>query len=238
MKKKILITIAVIAVIAVLGITVFMLTGRGNSQENANQNHEEESLGATEEVREAEEEVSETEEVVGGTDNNDNYFVKIKGEEFKVGDKISDLSKVGLKQDPDVLTETLPGNKYMIGAGTIYDENDEDVCDITPYNPTDEDITLEDAVIGGFEVGESDYTRISEEILALDVEVVGGIKLGSSYEDMVAVFGETDDMYESEALGYKVYTYESEEVYRSYEFTVDKDGKVSKIKWQNLVFDE
>lgn len=224
MKKKVLMIITIIAIIAVLGIAVFMLTTRGDNKDNANPNNNGENVVATEEVK--------------AIDNNDNYFIKIKGEEFKVGDKISDISKVGLKQDPDVLNETVPKNKYMIGAGTIYDSNDEDVCDITPYNPTDSDITIADAVIGGFEVGSFEYDSISEEALALDVEVAGGIKLGSSYEDIVKVFGETDKIYKSESLAYTQYTYESEEVYRSYKFAVDKDGKVSRIEWQNLVFDE
>ena len=107
---------------------------------------------------------------------------------------------------------------------------------MTPYNDTTEEITIKDSSIGGMEVGEYEYDKISEEVLALDIEVAGGIKLGSSLEDLEAAFGKTDNTYYAESLGYTTYTYRSKEVYRSYEFTVGKDGKVAKIRWQNLVY--
>ena len=73
-------------------------------------------------------------------------------------------------------------------------------------------------------------------IKCLDIAVVGGIKLGSSYEEVESVFGTTDTTYTSDSLGYTVYTYKSDKVYRSYEITVDKNDKVSRIKWQNLEY--
>lgn len=220
MKKKILI----IWLIAILGVTLFSLTGCGNNKDNSNQKNDEGNSVATEDVN-----------VI---DNNDNYYVKIKGQKFNAGDKISDVSKVGLEQDSRVLSEKVAKNTYMIGAGRIYDSNKKIVCNLTPYNSTDSEITVADSVIGGVEVGDYQYDKISEEVLALDIEIVGGIKLGSSYDDVKKVFGETDKVYESETLGYKTYTYKSKEIYRSYEFTIDKDGKVSKIRWQNLVFNK
>ncbi len=220
MKKKILI----IWLIAILGVTLFSLTGCGNNKDNSNQKNDEGNSVATEDVN-----------VI---DNNDNYYVKIKGQKFNAGDKISDVSKVGLEQDSRVLSEKVAKNTYMIGAGRIYDSNKKIVCNLTPYNSTDSEITVADAVIGGVEVGDYQYDKISDEVLALDIEIVGGIKLGSSYDDVKKVFGETDKVYEAEKLGYKTYTYKSKEIYRSYEFTIDKDGKVSKIRWQNLVFNK
>lgn len=220
MKKK----ISIIGLVLILGVILFVLTGCGNDKDNLNQNVDEENLVANEKVN--------------AIDNNDNYYVIIKGTKFSAGDKISDVSKVGLKQDSKVLDEKVPKNTYMIGAGRIYDSNNKNVCNLTSYNPTDSEITVADSVIGGLEVGEYQYDKISDEILALDVEVAGGIKLGSSYEDVVKVFGETDNIYEAESLGYKKYTYKSEEIYRSYAFTIDKDGKVSEIHWQNLVFND
>lgn len=220
MKKKIL----SVLLIAILGVTLLGLTGCGNEKETSDKKDDKENSVA--------------EEKVNAIDNNDNYYLTIKGKKFKAGDKISDISKVELKQDSRALEEKVSKNTYMIGAGRIYNSNNKIVCNITPYNSTDSTITVADAVIGGIEVGDYQYDKISEEVLALDVEVAGGIKLGSSYEDVVKVFGETDNTYESESLGYKKYTYKSKEVYRSYEFTIDKDGKVSKIYWQNLVFND
>lgn len=220
MKKKIL----VIWLIAILVVTLFVLTGCGNNKDNSSKNDDGENSVATEKVN--------------AIDNNDNYYVKIKGEKFNVGDKISNISKVGLEQDSRVLSEKVAKNTYMIGAGRIYNSNKKIVCNLTPYNSTGSEITVADAVIGGLEVGDYQYDKISDEVLALDIEVAGGIKLGSSYDDVKKIFGETEEVYEAEKLGYKKYTYKSKEIYRSYEFTIDKDGKVSKIGWQNLVFNK
>ena len=49
------------------------------------------------------------------------------------------------------------------------------------------------------------------------------------------IFGEPDSEYNAEKLGYTEYTYKSEEIYRNYKFTIDKDGKLSQVNWQNLV---
>lgn len=168
--------------------------------------------------------------------DNASYYVKVNGKKFTAGDKIADISKVGLKQDSRVLDKKISKNTYLIGGGTIYNSNDKSVFTMTPFNATDSEITVKDAVFGAFEAGSYEYGKIDEATTALNIEVVGGIKFGSSYEDMVKVFGETDQVYEATSLGYKTYTYKSSEVYRSYEFTIDKDGKICKIHWQNLVF--
>ncbi len=208
--------------IAVLALMLIVLTGCGNQKDVSSK-------------EENEEEVVEKEEVSAINDNN-NYFIIIDGEKFNAGDKISDVSKVGLKQSSKVLDQEVSKNTYMIGAGSIYNSDDKIVCNITPFNPTDDKITVADAVIGGIDIGEYQYDKIPQEVLDLNIEVCGGIKLGSSYDDVKEVFGETEDTYTAEELGYTKYTYESEEIYRSYEFTVDKDGKVSEIQWRNLVF--
>ena len=213
MKKKIL-TILLIGVLAVT------LTGCGKKvviQNNPIQNN------------------TKTEKVDAINDNS-SYFIKIKGKKFSAGDKISSVSKVGLKQDSRYLDQKVNKNTYLIGGGTIYNSSDKRVMSMTPFNTTSEAITVKDAVIGGLEVGEYEYDKISAEVLELNVEVVGGIKLGSTLKDIEKVFGKTTDTYYADSLGYTTYTYKSSEVYRSYEFTIGKDGKVSKIRWQNLVF--
>ena len=168
--------------------------------------------------------------------DNSSYFVKIKGKKFTAGDKISTISKVDLKQDSKMLDKEVNKNTYLIGAGSIYNSDDKRVMSLTVFNASKEKITVKDAVIGGFEAGDYKYSNISDDVLSLKLEVAGGIKLGSTLKDVEKVFGTTDDVYESTSLGYKTYTYKSKEVYRSYQFTIDEDGKVSKIYWQNLVF--
>ena len=224
MKKKIF----NVGVIMLIATVLFGLTGCGISKENKEDPSD----------KKENKEETVTSNNVSVIDDNKNYFITIKGEKFNVGDKIADVSKVGLKLSSKVLEEKISKNTYMIGAGYIYNENDKEVCNMTPYNPTGDTVTVADSVIGAVEVGDYQYDEISQDILDLDIEVCGGIKLGSSYDDVKKIFGETDDVYESESLGYKKYSYKSEEVYRYYEFTVDKDGKVSKIYWKNLVYND
>lgn len=221
-NKNLIIGVIAVLIVALLIVSIILIKNKDNSNVDDNKKDEVAS------------------EKINVIDNNDSYFVSIKGKKFKAGDKISEISKVDLKQSPDVLDEKISKNTYMIGAGSIYNANNKIVCNITPYNPTNSTITVEDAVIGGFEVGEYEYNKISDDILALEVEICGGIKLGSSYEDVKKVFGETEEqnIYKSEQLGYTKYTYRSEETYRSYEFTIDKEGKLSEIRWQNLVFNK
>ena len=205
MKTKILSAILV----ALLGISMFVLTGCGAKVADAETPVE-----------------TKQEEKVEKIDDNSNYFVKVKGETFKVGDKIADLSKMGITPNEKVLDEKVKANTYVIGAGALYNENNKKLFNLTPFNASTEEITVKDAVIGGLEVGDVEYSKIPQEVMDLNIEVVGGIKLGASLDDIKAVLGEDYSEYKSESLGYTKYTYKSKEVYRSYEFTIDKEGKL------------
>ena len=216
MKTKILSAILVV----LLGVSMFVLTGcvKVNNAETPVETKQEEK--------------------VEKIDDNSSYFVKVKGQTFKAGDKIADLTKVGIKQNEKSKEEKVKKNTYVIGAGTMYNENDKRVFSMTPYNATDAEITVKDAVIGGFEAGEVEYAKIPQEVLDLNIEVVGGIKFGDSLETVKAVLGEESSQYHADSLGYTSYTFKSKQVYRSYDITIDKEGKVSKIGWQNLVFNK
>lgn len=224
MKKKILI---IVELIAILGVTLFALTGCENNKEVSEQNDN----GKTSEK---------TEEVYSIRDN-DIYYVTINGKKFKAGEKISSVSKVDLKQKDKNLEEEIPTNRYLM-AQSVINSDEEEVCKFVPLNSTDSKITVKDAVIGGFEVGDNNYEKLSEATLALNIEVVGGLKLGSSYEDMVKVLGEENFKTEIEAdeqfkmPAYTVYKYSSG--YKGYDFTIDDSGKISEIKWRDYNYDE
>ena len=225
-NKNTIIGIIVAIIVAAVVACVIIFTNNNNTTTTGSNGNQENGNSTASENKD-----------VDAIDNNDNYYISIKGKKFKVGDKISDLKEVGLKQQDRVLSEKVKKNTYVIGAGSIVNEAGKRVCSITPYNPTDDTITVADAVIGGCEVGEYEYSKIDKDVLDLDIEV-GGIKLGSTLEDVKKVFGETDNTYTADSLGYTKYTYKSKEVYRSYEFTIDKDGKVSEIYWQNLAYND
>ena len=218
MKKKLL-------TILVIGGLVVGLTGCGNNKDNVNQNANGENVDAKEEVK--------------SIRDNSIYFVSIDGTKFKAGDKISDVSKVNLKQKDKDLEEKIPKNRYLLSKAVVNSDNKE-ICKFVPLNSTESTITVKDAVIGGFEVGSYTMDKVSEETLALNIEVVGGIKLGSSYEDIVKVLGEEDYKSEHEATNllpaYTTYKYSMG--YKGYEFIIDDSGKVSQIKWNNYDYDE
>ena len=172
MKKKIL---SIVLLLTILGGTLFGLTGCVNNKNTSKQNDNGENSSETEKGY--------------SIDDNDSYYVIINGTKFVAGDKISSVSKVNLKQKDKDLDESIPKNRYLL-AKSVINSDDKEVCKFVPLNSTDSTITYADAVIGGFEVGENNYSKISEETLALNIEVAGGIKLGSSYEDIVKVFGD------------------------------------------------
>ena len=221
MKKKIL----SLGLIIMMMVSLFTLTGCG-SENNTDNKKEEEQKSAEETF---------------SIDNNDCYFVKINGTKFKAGDKISSASSVGLKQKEKNLDTTIPKNRYLL-AQSVVNSDEEEICKFVPLNATDDKITVADAVIGGFEVGTYNYNKISEETLAYDIEIFGGIKLGSSYEDMQKVFGEPDFKHEAEAneqLKMEAYTtYKYSKGYKAFEFIVDDSGKISQIEWNNYDYDE
>ena len=228
MKNKNVIIGIVVAIIVAAVVACIFIFSNNNNTTTTSSNENQENGNST---------VSENKDV-DAIDNNDNYYVSINGKKFKVGDKISDLKEVGLKQQDRVLSEKVSKHTYVIGAGSIENEDGKRIISVTPFNPTDDTITVADAVIGGCDVGEFLYSRIPEEVLDLDIEV-GGIKLGDSLEDVEKVFGKTENVSKSENLGYTKYTYKSSEIYRSYEITIDdKEGKVCQIYWKNLAYND
>lgn len=220
-------------------VSVFALTGCVNPLKNATKPIQDQAANQVKESKTTKKSsgtIDATTKKKADLNLDEDYFFIAKGKKFKAGDKISNLNSIGLKQDSRVEDQKVGKNTYLIGGGTIYNSNDKRVINVTPYNSSSEEITAKDAEIGGFEVGSYDYDSIEQEALDLNISVVGGIKLGSSYQDVKSVFGETDNTYFAESLGYTVYTYKSDKVYRSYEITVDKNDKVCKIKWQNLEY--
>ena len=122
----------------------------------------------------------------------------------------------------------------MIGAGYIQNSDKKTVFYVTPYNTESSATKILDTHIGGFDLDES---KVKYESKLADVEVAGGIKLGSTLDDVKKVFGETTEIYEG--TNYNQYTYKSEEIYRSYVFKFSKEeGKVIGITWKNLVYND
>lgn len=223
MKKGI---IALVSIIGVIVIAVFFLVVFKEKKEEGKPN----DTGNSENIS--------SDKTVSIRDN-DIYFVKINGTKFKAGDKVSNVSKIGLKQKEKDLKQTIPSNRYLMATSIVNDSNKE-IFKVVPLNSTEQTITYADSVIGGIELGDYNYNKISQDTLSYDLEFVGGIKLGSSYEDVLKVFGEPDFKYEREAKellpAYTSISYSSG--YKGFEFIIDDSGKVSQIEWKNYDYDE
>ena len=222
--------------ILVVFVSVFALTGCVNPLKKVSNGVENVPITEPQEKTTNSNTISATTKKHADVNLDEDYFFMVKGKKYKAGDKVSNLASVNLKQDSKVVDQKINKNTYLIGGGNIYNSDDKRVFTVTPFNSSSEEITAKYAEIGGFEAGSYSYDSIAKETLDLDISVVGGITFGSTYEEVSSVFGTTDNTYYAESLGYTVYTYKSDKIYRSYEITVDKNNKVSKIKWQNLEY--
>lgn len=170
-----------------------------------------------------------------------NYYITFNGTKLKVGDKISDILKTGYTIKDKDLEETVPSNRYLLGKSVIGKDN-KTLFKVTPLNISSSTVSVKDAVVGRIEVGTYDYNLLPEELLNMNIEVYGGIKLGSTYDDMVRVFGTDYFEYNSNPDGladkitYKSYKYSRG--YKGFEFKIDKNGKISEIDWNNYDYNE
>ena len=216
--------ISILGIVAILAVSLFGFTGCGSKDEN-NDKKEEKNSTSTEEKKESKDPIN----------DNDSYYFIYDGKKFKAGDKISEIvNETGLALREKEKDEEVPANKYMIGAGYIQNSDKKTVFYVTPYNTESSAAKILDTHIGGFDLDES---NVKYESKLADVEVAGGIKLGSTLDDVKKVFGETTEIYEG--TNYNQYTYKSEEIYRSYVFKFSKEeGKVIGITWKNLVYND
>ncbi len=216
--------ISILGIVAILAVSLFGFTGCGSKDEN-NDKKEEKNSTSTEEKKESKDPIN----------DNDSYYFIYDGKKFKAGDKISEIvNETGLALREKEKDEEVPANKYMIGAGYIQNSDKKTVFYVTPYNTESSATKILDTHIGGFDLDES---NVKYESKLADVEVAGGIKLGSTLDDVKKVFGETTEIYEG--TNYNQYTYKSEEIYRSYVFKFSKEeGKVIGITWKNLVYND
>lgn len=94
---------------------------------------------------------------------------------------------------------------------------------ITVYNPTDAAISRSESVIGGFKLRDESAT---DEVVR-ETEVYGGIRLGSSREDVEIAFGEPTSTMDD------LYVYRSSDPDKYYKFTFDENWEVIRIEWKN-----
>lgn len=166
-------------------------------------------------------------------ENSDSYYFVVKGVKYKAGDKISKLTDNGFKQSKTGAEKEIPANGYLIGGGSILNSDGKTVFDVTPVNTTKEKIKGADGQIGSFSIDKSEFEKLSG-----DVEIFGGITIGTSIEDIEAIFGEPKTKTEATEYNGPTYTYNAKASYRSFTFRFDKEGKLYSFRWQNYTFNK
>lgn len=166
-------------------------------------------------------------------ENNDSYYFVVKGVKYKAGDKISKLVDNGFKQSKTGAEKEIPANGYLIGGGAILNSDSKTVFDVTPVNTTKEKIKGSEGQIGSFSIDKYEFEKLSG-----DVEIFGGITIGTSIEDIEAVFGEPTTKTDATEYVGPSYTYSAKASYRSFTFRFDKDGKLDSFRWQNYTFNK
>lgn len=241
MKKSSIIVLVVVSVwVAILlaaGITCFVIFGNKAKSNDNNDINAEITIedDDDDDTTTSNKTTSNKEDSKDILNDNDSYYFIYEGKKFTAGDKLSDIEdKTSLTFNTKEKDEEVPANRYMIGAGHLENSNKKSVLSVVPYNPGSSAAKIPDTLIGGFSL--DSYDLKYESSLA-DVEIVGGIKLDSTIEEVKKVFGEPESTYEGSS--YDKYTYSSDEIQRYFEIKFSKDeGKVVGISWKNLVFNE
>lgn len=242
MKK--IITISTI--ITLLVISLFTMTGCENKENNQSITNNAEKNETNEAIENKSENT--TDNTVANKDENKNtpkeidktpinindsksYFFVVKGKKYYSGDKISDLTSSEFTFNKTGSEKEIPVNGYLIGGGSVQNSDKHTVFSVTAYNNTKEKIKGSDAVIGGFNLDKYGYDYLSG-----DIEIFGGITIGTSIDDVKAVFGEPSKKTEETQYSGPSYTYDAEARYREFVFNFDKEGKVKSLSWRNFNF--
>ncbi len=226
MKNKGLMIAIEIIVALVVGLSVFFMIRSNKNGKNLD--------NSSKETAQKENVDSKTENVTKKTnflDDDKSYFFAIDGKKYYAGDKISDIANSGFSLRENEKIKNAPAGKYIIGAGNMVNSDDKICFSVTPYNIKDTDLTVQETVLGGFSL-DKNYAKNDEK--AMNIEIYGGIKIGSTKDEVEKVFGTTDDTSITET--YSVYRYQSSEVYRRFEIQFDSDDLVKSIVWKNLEF--
>lgn len=165
--------------------------------------------------------------------NNASYYFVIKGTKYSAGDKISSLSNSGYRLNKAGSEKDLQPNGYLIGGDAILGSDDKTAFYCTPFNGTKEHVKGADASIGSFYIDESLYTKLNGE-----VEITNGISIGTSLEDIEAIFGEPTSKTEATEYNGPSYTYTVSGQYKTFTFGFDKDNKVKTIRWQAFIVEQ
>lgn len=246
--------ISILAITTMLFTSLFMLSGCGDEEKSSSskKNKNKEDNEVVENVVEnkessntianktddsedkKEKKVSEIDKTPVDYKNKDSYYFVVDGKKFTIDTKLSEITeKTGFTQDSAAIEKDVPSKNYLIGGGYFHNAKKRTVFSVMPINLGSESVKTPETTVGGFSITKYNYEELDETI-----EICNGITIGTSMDDVVAVFGEPTekDMREDyENLGIK-YTYK-DGAYKYFEFEFDKQTKVvTNITWRYFNF--
>lgn len=155
----------------------------------------------------------------------DSYTVQINDTVLTLPCAAADLEAVGLYMDTDDTPESYVINPDEYAFTYFLDQNGNEIC-VDFVNLGEEAKTIKECIVGGISV--DDYLFEDE---TLTVIFPGGIKIGSTKDEVLAAFGKPDDEYENE--GYSSYSWYSEESYYNCFDLTFSDDVVTGINMQH-----
>lgn len=158
----------------------------------------------------------------------DSYFVKVDGEKLTVGDTIQSVLDKGFHIKEKDLSVELEPNYYNLC--NLYNEKDEVVMIIYPYNAGSSSKPTSECKVAGFNASQSTVNR-----KGITITAIKGLTFGSTVSEVEAIFGKCEDIYHSDD-DYMKYSYKAGDYSTdgSFDF-IFFDGKtVSDIAMQNM----
>lgn len=169
-----------------------------------------------------------TDKAVSDIDDSKYYFFTVNGKNYYAGDKISNVQTSNLKvKKEESSDEELWAHGFSMKNISILNSKDDPIFSVLPYNKTDFDVNISEASIGGFKLNESDYKNSSDK-----VEIYGGITIGTSKDEVEAIFGKPTSKNEIKESTIE-YKYKGNTENHSFSFTF-KNGKVQSISWESF----
>lgn len=155
----------------------------------------------------------------------DTYTVQINDKVLTFPCTYGELEAAGLALDTSDTPEDyiVNANEYVM---VFFEDANDNYVMVDLINNTDNAKTIKECLVGGISV--SDY-GVSEG--GITILFPGGLKIGSTREEMLAKYGNTDDIYEGDSLC--IYTWTAENSYYS-QCEMDLDAETGLINSMNI----
>lgn len=163
--------------------------------------------------------------------SNDAYYFVINGVKYTAGSPMSSLSTSGYHLNKTGAEKDLQPNGYLITGDAMLNSDNSTCFYCTPFNSSKETVKGQDATIGGFSIDDYSMKKINGT-----VEITNGITIGTSLDDIVAIFGEPTSKTDATEYNGPTYSYSVSGQYKSFTFRFDKENKLTSMRWQDFIF--